>query len=522
MKVRIKSLCLAHFLGLFSTLILAQPVSVYQHLLMIYQSKAYPTIIAEANHYLNTHPKDGDVRLILAKAYIENNQPEQARQTLIRLLVDFPNYSDASLILANLYLNSHDNEQALLTLSLALIYDPENIDLLKKKSMILTQILASPAATVTIDQLAQVKALNQAGKSKQALAQAKYYLSTHPKNTDLRLFVAKLYQEAKDYKTARIGLTSVLSEEPKNIDARLMLINIEINTKHYPQDLRLVKAGLKLFPKNPLFLKKQKDILNLMHAKTRNKAQLSLKPERVEIKYLNQIGVYQQQYYISSNHAVWDYSTLYYGRQTDKGLIFAKATYDNRLNKQGVQGEVEAYPIINPHIYLDLDFSYANQPNLFPDTAYGAEAYISSKLIDYSFGFKFNNVDKHHQFTIYSGSLSKNIGQHRILFRPYYFAPGLGPNSNLFILDFRRIIQDPFFYFGCIIGTGSSPDLANLTTVNFIKVQNKLINPYVNFPLLQERLIVNLGILAQNQIFNEPRHFIRNWLGGTIGLDWRF
>ncbi len=45
-------------------------------------------------------------------------------------------------------------------------------------------------------------------------------------------------------------------------------------------------------------------------------------------KYLNEVGIYQQQYYISDRHQVWDYSTLYYGRQTDLGKLYTKLTYD--------------------------------------------------------------------------------------------------------------------------------------------------------------------------------------------------
>lgn len=332
---------------------------------------------------------------------------------------------------------------------------------------------------------------------------------------------------------AREQALIILEAYPQYADARLMLINIDLVKKHYQAAWVTVNEGLHIDPANQALLQKRKIIYAAVReqrkaVRRQNKLQTEQLPNKtmdiapvVPTRYLNEIGVYQQQYYISDRHQVWDYSTLYYGRHTELGLIYGKATYDNRLFKQGVQGEIEAYPILTKHVYLDLDFSFANQPNLFPDKAYGAEAYFSIfKAFNYSLGFKYNDVNYNHHFTIYSGSLSKDFGKNRVLFRPYYFTPGVGHNSVLYILDLRHTITDPCFYFGCILGAGKSPDLADLTTVNFIVVKNLIFNPYLNFPLMHERLMVNLGVLLQNQVFENG--LVRDWYGGTLGLNWKF
>lgn len=238
-------------------------------------------------------------------------------------------------------------------------------------------------------------------------------------------------------------------------------------------------------------------------------------------KYTHELGIYQQQYNISDVGKWWDYSTLYYGQETPLGKVFGKLNYANRSARQALQGEIEAYPKINKYLYFDLDFAFANDPNLFPSQVYGAEAYVNmGKTFDVSAGAKYNRVDERHQFTTYTGSLAKGIENNLITFRPYYFVPNHGSTSLLYTLNFRHFIQEPSFYVGFLLGTGTSPDLADLQTVDFIVLKNKIISPYINFPLFHEQLIVNLAYLYQHQEF--PRGRIRNWNGGTVGLAWRF
>ena len=71
-----------------------------------------------------------------------------------------------------------------------------------------------------------------------------------------------------------------------------------------------------------------------------------------------------------------------------------------------------------------------------------------------------------------------------------------------------------------MLGTGSTPDLADLQTVDFLKLQNKIVSPYINFAMLNDQLNINIGLLYQNQIF--PSQRVRDWWGGTLGVAWRY
>jgi YaiO family outer membrane protein len=477
--------------------------------------------IAEAIVYLRDHPTDGDVRLLLGQLYFNNKEYIKAREELRQILQQTPNNMDASLVLINVEMVLNNNQAALDLVNSALLLNPSNTTLAKKKDDILAAIHTEKTPAKSDDEYKKLTALYTAGQCTEVIQQSAEYLSLHPDNGDVRLLLGKCYFENKDYTKARKELLVLLQQTPNDIDARLILINIEMVSKHYKKALALADEGLVIAPQDKNLVLKRKNIINTIRAKKKSISTSKETPRIEEKKYRNEIGIYQQQYYISDVRKIWDYSSLYYGRETPRGPVYGRVNYAQRFSKQAVQGELEAFPRINKYLVLDAVFGFGNDPNLFPNQTYALEAYVSMpKAFDFSLGGRFNNVDKNHYFTVYTGSLAKDFYNNRITFRPYYFVPGVGETSNLYTLNFRHMLVDPYFYFGVLIGAGTSPDLANLTTVNFIVVRNKIISPYINFPLLHERLIVNISFLYQNQVF--PLQRVRNWSGGTLGLAWKF
>ena len=498
--------------------------------------------IAEAIIYLNSHPNDSDVRLLLGQLYFYNKDYLLARQEVLLVVQQNPNDLDATLVLINVDTALNNDQEALDRANFGLMLNPTNPELLKKKDDLLTRVSSKTSpilltngpttttpATSGTQEFKLLDDLYVSGLHTEAIYQSIAYLKEHPTDSDVRLMLGKFYFFNKDFVKAREELLTVLQQNPHYIDARLILINVEITSHHYQEALTLADNGLLLDPKDSNLLIKKKSIVLSIASET-GKHQLkkthkaaSIKKIPAEKKYLNEIGTNQQQYYVSDKHKVWDYSQAYYGRETTLGKVYAKLNYDSRLTKQAFQGELEAYPKINKYLYLDLDIAYANQPNLFPDRLYGAEAYVTlAKLFNFSLGGKYNFVDKNHQYTLYTGSISKDIGSNRVLFRPMYYVPGVGRSSLLYTIDLRHTVLDPYYYFGCVFGYGTSPDLASLTTVNFIVVKNKIISPYLKFPLYNDQLIVGLNLLYQNQVFEIPSALVRNWGGGTISLAWKY
>ncbi|MDP3562156.1 MAG: YaiO family outer membrane beta-barrel protein [Legionellaceae bacterium] len=407
--------------------------------------------------------------------------------------------------------------------------------------------------------------LYRLGAREEAIVNAIGHLQTDPRDVDVRYLLGTFYYQQKNYLKTRQELTQVLQETPSYSDASMVLIHLEMAAGHYQNALAIVNASLLYDPVNPTLLDAKThtqaaiDYINppsllghedhvlypeapkiksaqvvkktiILHAKNHGVPNINQNQKTTPIKtkneeYLNELGTLQQNYYISDVNSVWNYSTLYYGRETGIGKIFGKINYAERLGYRAIQGEIEAYPKLNKYIYLDIDYAFAHEPNLFPDESYGLEAYVTTKkAFDFSVGAKYNIISFLHQFYIFTVSASKLLdnNQNIVTFRPYFYAPSRGPHSTLYTLNIRHTITDPYFYFGCIIGAGTSPDLANLETVDFILTQNKLINPYINFSLYNDRLAIRLSGLFQNQVFPSFNNRVRNWSGGAMNLAWKF
>jgi YaiO family outer membrane protein len=525
--------------------VLQKPItdSSYKKLRMLYAIGRYQESFDQSIIYLKKHPDDSDVRLLLGQLYFRLKDYTKAEQELQKVLDQNPDYTDASLILIQVQLIQGRYQSALNATNFALIFNPINQDLLKKKNSINKLSLAHPPYLLGNEsqlsssqwdpnkvvgplEYKRLDELYASGLHEDAIQQALTYLKAHPLDADARLILGKFYYNEKNYVEARAELTEVLRQHPAYVDARLMLINVEMASHHELEALNLVKTGLIINKDNQALEQKLKNI-NAYFAEINKKnikkyvAKVDVTPKIAEKTYLNEVGITQQQYYISDVTQVWDYSTLFYGRETPYGKIYGKVNYTNRQGYQAAQAEIEAYPKINDSIYLDLDVAYANSPNLFPSQAYGGEAYVSlEKAFDFSIGSKYNIIDKFHNFAVYTGSIAKNFGSNWLSFRPYHFVPSVGSPSTLYSVDIRHRVRDPNYYFGCVFGTGTSPDLADLITVSFIVVKNKIISPYVRLPFFNDRLLVNLSGLYQNQIF--PRNRVRNWSGGTIGFAWIF
>lgn len=510
---------------------------------ILYDAGRHQEAISQAKNYLQFHRDDGDVRLALAQFYFKEENYQQARTELLTILEQTPNYIDALLILINCDIALDNYQEALFIASYGLLLNPIDPDLYKKKSdseslniafnppyqagivppqnleTRLVTIHFSPSATrpVTYEYL---KTLYEQGKHQLAIHEAELYLEKYPNDADVRLVLGQFYFEQRAYTKAKEEVRQVLQQVPKYKDAILILINIDIKLKQFKEAIILAKQGLLYYPQNKMLQKKLQDIKNSQHPPALPSQPVKSQPENPQ--YSNEVGLYQQNYYISDVHQTWDYSTLYFAHDTKLAKIYGKINYNKRLDFEAFQGELEAFLKLTKRIYLELQTAFANESNLFPDQLYGGELYVSvPKFIDFSGGGKYNFINSQHQLALYTGSLSKLFGKHSLTYRFNYYDPNAGKTSLLNLADYRYFIRDPNVYIGIIYGQGTSPDLANLNTVDFLVTNNKLFSPYLNFALFKTRLIVNTSFYYQNQIF-ESLSRVRKWTGGTIRLAWKF
>ena len=118
-------------------------------------------------------------------------------------------------------------------------------------------------------------------------------------------------------------------------------------------------------------------------------------------------------------------------------------------------------------------------------------------------GSQFNRIVNDLQFSRFSASISKKLLQDFTLtFKPFFYFPGSGNNSILYTMSFSQMLKEPWLYWGMMIGSGTTPDLANLETLNFLVLRNPIIlSPYLNFSLFHDQFLINTSFLFQRQHF---------------------
>ena len=451
---------------------------------------------------------DIDTQVVAARIYIKNKKWQKANTLLDSLMVRYPQDSDIYLLKIMVLEQQGHYQEALNWTYIGLLFFPFDPQFYPKKWH-----LENIQPSIIISQPKKSEA------PKNFVLWAKNQLKKSPKDADIALKLAQFYMKNKQYDKIDVLLQPYLKMYPHYIDLYLVNINADIQMKKYHQALALCQKGLEFSPHHKDLLKKQSDLKYLISAPVKK---TEIVPEK-QTELLNEAGFYNQLYYITDRKQLWDYTTLFYGRQTEMGKVYGKLNYANRLNTQAVQYEFEFFPKLGQYIYLDLDASVANQPILFPHYSYAGEAFvILPELFQFSLGSQFNRITSNLQFSRMTSSFSKEfLKDLTTTFRTYFYFPGSGQNSIFYTLNFRQMLKDPFTYLGIALGTGTTPDLANLETVNFLVLKNKImVSPYLNLATLNERLILNFSFLYQSQIFPNQRQ--RDWIGGTMGATWRF
>ncbi len=550
----------------------------YQQINALVQSGKTDQATAEALHRLQLYPNDTDVTLLLANIYANEKNYSAANKLSKNVLDNDPKNVDASLVLAKSQAAQNDYSAALDTVNHQLKFHPNDQQLqdLKTKLEKLPKTNTPPPATASNSTTSEPATTNQPVNNNSADNQANNrktitekkpptvtyedinqqfkqghidkakslainYLKKYPNDTDVQLLLARIYVRTENYELAKQQLYKMLAYHPAYTEARLLLIGLQLNDKEYDAALETVNDGLKVQPYNKDLMQKKAEIYYAVHQYGYSAAMLrnvlTIDPNNRKANNLlndiidisprdgigrNRVGIAQGLYNASDLHEVWDYTTLFYSRDTDYGTIITNLNYASREHESAAQGEIVAYPVINRYVYLAIDLAYANNPNLFPDYTAGAEGFFSiPRAFDFSLGAVYKNVQNSEYFTTYTGSLSKTLGNFWLSFRPYYYVPNAGSTSILYTGTIRRYFNDAGdLYVGITAGDGFSPDLNDLQSVNFIVVRDTFANLNVQFPIVNHHYVINLSAGCERYLY--PSGHVRDLVGGTIGISARF
>ncbi len=520
----------------------------YQRLTQLYQSGQKQQAIEQAQTYLKQHPDDGDVHFVLAQFYMGQNEYGQARTHLEFVIKESPGYVEARLSLINLELREKRYKHAEILVQQGLAMTPKDKGLLKAKANIAYAQRPAPRPAVVTqaetrrNEYQHLRRLQKQGRYQKLIRDANHYLRQYPKDGDVRLVLGQTYAAMKQYDNAIFQYRRALADTPKYTDVRISLIYLLLERYKYKEAQDVLNQGLLIQPDNVSLQSLQgriyfergryyqaaKAIKPIITRWPNNEiakgvvADLNAMSPRFMIGP-NTIGAYTNNLNASDLGQNWNYSTLFYGRDTDLGFISAKVNYNKRFGIDASQFEIDAWPVLNKYIYFNIDAAWANQPVLFPNYLIGGEVYLSlPQLLDLSFGGKFNHIIAYNEYYYYTGSLAKQLGNHWLVFRPYFFTPSAGSDSILYSGLYRYYIKgDPDNYFEIGGATGQSPDLNNLLDASFITIDNDFIYANYSFPLLSHTVVVVIGGSYNRQYYPFPG-FTRNLAGGNIGIIKRF
>ena len=148
-------------------------------------------------------------------------------------------------------------------------------------------------------------------------------------------------------------------------------------------------------------------------------------------------------------------ATLQYGRATSWGSMSLRINASNRYQSHDNQYEVDLYPRLwdGGYAYLNLGTS---DGNLFPRNRLGAEIFSSlGHSFEGSLGVR--HLAFSNSVTIYTGSLSKYVGNYLFTIRPYVTHSGAGTSVST-SMSVTRYFADADEYLRIRASTGKSAD----------------------------------------------------------------
>ena len=401
------------------------------------------------------------------------------------------------------------------------------------------------------------------------------YLQKYPHDGDVRLYVALSYEQLKNAKLASNHFQLILNEYKNYSEAHLGLIQVLIMQKKYQAALTYINEGLQLNPhannlrllKAQLFflLKNNKlalaEVKKILKDEAKNKPAITLKraiissltnQKNLRLKIKNKKKRLQTKYnrgrkkpakpiskamvpyfslggfindapavnYVNGRREFWSYSSVYLYRVNKFGSFGGAVNSARRNWTSGSQLIVNPQPKLNNNSWLDLNYGYANNPILFPNTLWGGELYtkLTYSMVA-SIGDIYKKVLKTY-FNTYTGSISQYINNYFISVRPFHFVPKKRSNnqpiSTLIQVTARKYGDDPRKFFGVTVAGGTSPDLFDLETVNFFKLKDYYILVGGQLPL-SKYFAIQYGTGFEYQKF--PSGFIRRLYYINFGIN---
>lgn len=393
------------------------------------------------------------------------------------------------------------------------------------------------------------------GNHASARSMLKGILVRTPENVDANLLLARTESWDADYEEARKRFNGITSVDRKNRDAWISAVKNELYAKSDATALGLANKALfylkgdaeierlrnqarnniknKEYPK---YIEEDVDIALVARPtavkenigeETESSADKKIVPKKESDKDLqnNRISLNNSFTVFDQTYDPIVSSSISFKRQTLAGSIIPRINYANRLNKHGLQYDVDFYPKFSKRFYAYLNYGYSNA-SIYPNHKVGGDLYANLPgAMEFSAGMRYISFDTK-DVRVITNSLGHYRGNYYFSLRSYVTPQ---PNNltrisgNLLV---RKYLKDADNYVGANIGMGYSPELRQLKdgdellaeTLLYIESQRlRLEYQFTGKKIKSNIYKANLGVARQELVFDSGNFF---W-GFSAGITYQ-
>ena len=299
---------------------------------------------------------------------------------------------------------------------------------------------------------------------------AKEALEKSPENTEISIFLARLYTWNDDINSARALFEDLEKKMIQDEDFFIAYGSLEFWNNNEEKALDIVEKGLQYHPKSEdLWLLKAKTHSTNDPAKAEEAVLyvLELNPKNTEaramynrIKEFNSKNalsvIYNLTHFDKQFDEDWHIVGLGYKRVTKYGSVILRGNYANKFGEDGKQIELEAYPRISKTFYLYVGAGYSENVGIFPKYRTGVSLFANlPKSFEGELGYR--QLYFSDNIWMYTASVGKYYKNYWFNLRTY-LTPDNKNISHSYTGTVRYYTKGANDYFGIQVGSGISPE----------------------------------------------------------------
>jgi YaiO family outer membrane protein len=295
------------------------------------------------------------------------------------------------------------------------------------------------------------------GRHREAQDTLKRILTDYPKYTDVENLLAKTYSWDGEYDQARRHFNRITSRNRDLEEVWVASVKNEVYAGNRSLAIGLANKGLMYLGSSIALSKLRNDLMAENTAENLEKESEGEEGKTVRnfITLSNAVEAFDQVF------EPMVYTSLEYQRNTGIGKIIPRLSYAYRFQTQGLQYELDMYPVVSKTFYGYLNYGFSNA-SIFPNHRAGAEVYANiPKANEVSLGMRYLDF-RQSQATLLTGSFGMYRGNYYLSLRPYVtLFKDRNPGFSGSLLA-RKYLSNSNHFIGLRGSYGFNPELRQL------------------------------------------------------------